>query len=473
MTSLAKSLALAAITANLTLITPALANDTSVSGQIKELMQRLEELEKQVKEQQIDSEEINAEIAEARKRADLITTNNTYGYEVLDFTTRINRKQQYILETRESGEILNDGTVTISGAIWADADYQQSNVSDKFGWLMRHPTFRNQKGNEVSHALIHSAQLSATYAANHWITLYGELLYDPEQSFGSGTITDVNRNQVQLRRGYVLFGDLEELPLYLSLGKMATPFGLTDTVNPFTASTVWHAFGGLAYGAKAGYLSNGVDISVMAVQGGAQFRAANSPVHETAVPSSINNYVANASYTHTFSEDLSGMVGASYQQGSAYCQDFPVLHFNPCKDVNPAFDIYTQWQIGDLKLIGEFAKTVDTWPGTLNPSFPDWEASRVTSFAVGARYPIAKVWGKKIDLSFEFSRFEAGPDGAPWHNQDQWVVGLQSFITPSVKVFAEYIHVNGYVPLNNVSDPRVSNADVKNGAGVIGVAAAF
>ena len=37
-----------------------------------------------------------------------------------------------------------------------------------------------------------------------------------------------------------------------AIGKMEAPFGLMDTVSPFTASTVWHAFGGLAWGALAG-----------------------------------------------------------------------------------------------------------------------------------------------------------------------------------------------------------------------------
>ena len=53
------------------------------------------------------------------------------------------------------------------------------------------------------------------------------------------------------------------------------------------------------------------------------------------------------------------------------------------------------------------------------------------------------------------------------------MVGLETYLTPSIKLFGEYIHVNGFVPLNNVSDPSVSNADVKNGAGVIGAAVSF
>ena len=46
---------------------------------------------------------------------------------------------------------------------------------------------------------------------------------------------------------------------------MAVPFGLTDTVNPFSASSVWHAFGGLAYGVNLGYLSDGLSANLMGV----------------------------------------------------------------------------------------------------------------------------------------------------------------------------------------------------------------
>ncbi|MDE0030247.1 MAG: hypothetical protein OXU42_12700 [Deltaproteobacteria bacterium] len=76
-----------------------------------------------------------------------------------------------------------------------------------------------------------------------WISGHAVTLFDPEQSFGKGTNTDLERNQVQVRRAYVLFGNLDRTPFFASIGKMAVPFGLTDTVNPFTASTVWHAFG--------------------------------------------------------------------------------------------------------------------------------------------------------------------------------------------------------------------------------------
>jgi len=172
----------------------------------------------------------------------LIQFNHKYAYDMLDPTTNINTKQLYLLEQKRDG-VLDKNTVYIGGAVTAIADYWDSNTDDKFGYLMRHPTANNQIGDTVSEAVIHSAQTNFTANIGDWVTAYGEFLYDPQQSFGTGTVTDLNRNQIQLRQGYVLFGNLEKTPFYGAIGKMSTPFGLTDTVNPFSASTNWRRAG--------------------------------------------------------------------------------------------------------------------------------------------------------------------------------------------------------------------------------------
>ena len=81
-------------------------------------------------------------------------------------------------------------------------------------------------------------------------------------------------------------------------------------------------------------------------------------------------------------------------------------------------------------------------------------ASKVTSFDIGLRHRIDTGRGP-VDLSAEFSRFIAGPDGAPWEQQDQIVLGGAWFVRPSAKLFAEYIRVNGYAPLNFISGGSV------------------
>ncbi len=334
-------------------------------------------------------------------------------------------------------------------------------------------------------ANIHSAQLGFTALLGNWIVGHAAMLFDPEQSFGEGTNTDLERNQVQVRRAYVLFGDLARAPIFASLGKMAVPFGLTDTVNPFTASTVWHAFGGLANGATVGYAGENLNLTAMAIQGGSQYRAANAPIEDTNVPSRLNNFALDANYSFPLGRGGTLLVGGSYLHGSAYCQDFPIAHFMACRDNNPAYDVYGRLVLDDLTLKGEFARTIDVWPGTFNPGMPRFKASKVTSFDIGAKYRLASDRGP-FDLSVEFSRFVAGPDGSPWEKQDQFVVGAAWFVRPSVKLFAEYVRVHGFAPLNFLSggsvrdadgnaipDRTVSDASARSNVFLVGVNAAF
>lgn len=231
---------------------------------------------------------------------------------------------------------------------------------------------------------------------------------------------------------------------------MAIPFGLTNTVNPFTASTVWHAFGGLSYGLNAGYTHDNLNVNVMAVQGGAEFRAANVPVDDSNVPSKLNNFAVDANYMFNMANDMGLLVGASYIKGSAYCHDFPITHFSSCEEENGAYDVYVRLSGANWQLKSEFARTEDEWPGTYNPTIPQFSASKVTAWDVGGKYNTI-LFGVPTDYSLEFSRFVAGPSGAPWERQDQWVLGMASFLTPSAKVFGEFIHTRGYAPLNYLS----------------------
>ena len=464
---------------------------------LEDLIERLDRLEAEnhqlrqeidaLKAEGVEHVDVASEVAARvpdRNTGEFVRINSEYGYEILDPTTDINRKQRLILERRQDGT-LAPNSVNLQGAVTAIANYQVSNRAEKFGYLMRHPTSTNQMGDEVSEATIHSTQLGFTATLGDWITGHAQILFDPEQSFGKGTNTDLERNQLQMRRAYALFGNLDRSPFYVVLGKTAVPFGLTDTVNPFTASTVWHAFGAMANGVTVGYASDDLNFSVMAVQGGAQFRAANTPVHGTAVPSKLNNLAVDANYTFDLGSTEMLLLGGSHLRGSAYCQGYPVTHFEPCQDSNPAFDIYGRLVADNLTLKAEFAETLDVWPGTFNPGMPQFAASDVTSFDIGAKYRF-DLNGDPLDVSAEFSRFEAGPGGAPWEKQDQLVLGAAWFALPSVKLFAEYIRVDGFAPLNFISggsirdedgnimpDRTISDASAHSDVFLIGANAAF
>src|SRR6056300_1485083 len=227
-----------------------------------------------------------------QKNKPSLTINPAFSHQMMEPVQNL-RKVNCFLKGKQEKSIVSRQLI-IGASLIAIGDYQRSNIDSKFGYLMRHPTSSNQIGNEVTEAVVHSFQLSFSGAVNNWLGAYAEMLYNPEQIFGAGTITDLNRNQIQLRKAFVVFGNLDDFPVYGAIGKMDTPFGQTGSVSPFTNTTMWHAFGGLAYGAQIGFQKWNIDASFMAVQGGAQFRALNTPVGDTTnVPSQVNNFVAD------------------------------------------------------------------------------------------------------------------------------------------------------------------------------------
>ncbi|RMF25497.1 MAG: hypothetical protein D6765_10345, partial [Bacteroidetes bacterium] len=194
--------------------------------------------------------------------------------------------------------------------------------------------------------------------------------------------------------------------------------------------------------------------TLMLAQGGAQFRAMHVPVEGTNVPSRLNNFVGDVNYTLSLGENSSFRFGASYLKGSAYCQAFPVVHFQPCAEENPAFTFYGTLTFNDrLVLKGSFARTQDPWPGTANPNPPldVFEAHEVSSLDAGVKYVVNP--GEKVEhhLSAEFSNFVAGPDGAPWERQNQIVVGYNALLNRSCRLFVEVFNTQGYAPLNFIS----------------------
>lgn len=379
--------------------------------------------------------------------------NSEFSYQMMEPTQNL-RKLNILMEARENGTLQKQGLV-IGTSLIAIGDYQYSTIDSKFGYLMRHPTSSNQIGHVVTEAVIHSFQLSFTGTINSWISSYAEILYNPEQNFGTGLITDIARNQLQLRKGFVAFGDLTKFPIYGAIGKMDSPFGQTGSVSPFTNSTTWHAFGGICYGAQLSFEKWNINASLMAAQGGSQFRAMSTTVGDsTNVPSLINNFVADINYTVYFTDKISLKFGGSYLRGSTYNQSFPVEHFNPGKSNNPAITAYGFFNLKNRFILkGGYTKTLKVWPGTHNPTPPldVYEAFRVSSFDLGASYDLNSNKPIIYRLSAEFSDFIAGPHGAPWERQNQIIIGFSALINQASKLFIEGFRTDGYVPLNWIS----------------------
>ena len=187
---------------------PVAAQDIELSDRLLALEERIEALANENADLRAELELIKAEVpvgaeqtasAEepgglVQKRENLerenfndsIGTNSAYAFRVLDQSVDVNTKPIVQLKALRD-EQLND-RITLSGQITAIANYQWSNRDDKFGYLMRNPTSANQIGDKVSEAVLHSANLAMTARLSDDLLGYAELLYNPEQNFGPGTI---------------------------------------------------------------------------------------------------------------------------------------------------------------------------------------------------------------------------------------------------------------------------------------------
>ncbi len=485
----------AAAAAAATLIAAPAAAQSQLSPEVAALIERLARVEAananlaaQVAAMQADAPPPPPASANPRQRSKrnasasaAVGVSPAYGFAVLDHAENVNRRTIVQLEAKQAGEL--DNMVTLSGGVTAVANAHWSNRANKFGYLMRHPSGNNQRTKATQEIVIHSAQLALTATPTDAITVYAELLYDPEQSFGPGTITAIGRNTVSLRKGHVMWGNLDKSPIYVAAGKMDVPFGLQDTVSPFTNSTNWHVFAPLAFGGQIGYYDGNLSARAMLVGGGAQFRSANVPVDGTNIPSKLNNFAVDASYRLDLAEGVSAMIGGSYLHGTGNCQAYPVVHFNPCPQRNPAWAAYGKAHAGRLMVLGEFAKNIRPVPGSavpasVNPALAIYEAVPFTSFTVGGRYnlPVSEL---PTNLSVEFSKYISGDTGSPWERQNQWVAGLSHRVVPSVDVFAEAIRTEGWVPFNFISGGNQPNGatwserDANSNIIMLGVQAAF
>jgi len=177
-------------------------------------------------------------------------------------------------------------------------------------------------------------------------------------------------------------------------------------------------------------------------------------VDSTDVPSRLNNFSLDANYTFSFGTASSFQLGASYLHGSAYCQDYPVQHFNPCVKNNPAWGAYAKLELsGQWTFKGSYNSTRDVWPGTHNPNPPldVFPASKVTSMHAGLRYLLNPGSKFEYSLSAEYSDFRAGAKGSPWERQTQMVAGFSAQYQKASTLFIEAFSTQGYAPLNFIS----------------------
>lgn len=379
-----------------------------------------------------------------RNYTQYLHTDTAYFTDIFNFQNRQSDKEIKVLT---NGTKWGDETHVLfgmQGRISALAAH--TNRTDKFSYLTRFPT--DFEGRHATDARLLQANAGVTGHIGSYIHVHSELLFSDVFSF-----RDFKQGSLQMRQSYVVFGDLDQTPWYAFLGKKNLNFGDMGTLSPFSQSVVWHYFGALHESIGVGYEDGTSNVTLSAINGGRGIRVADSNEK-----GDLNNFAANARCRLQYSEECLLQLGAGFLYGTIY-DSSTAEHLDPnvFGTCNPAWDVNSLLQIGNLTLAGELASTLYDWPVTDHPIIAYRTEAAYSSFIsdIPTRYSVSWSEGRqgRSGTQFEFNR--------------QLVVGVGMKLNPNALLTLEYVRSLGFAPLMNIT--TVSDKSVKQDSLVAGL----
>ena len=379
-----------------------------------------------------------------RNYTQYLHTDTAYFTDIFNFQNRQSDKEIKVLSNGAKWGDEIHVLFGMQGRFSAFAGY--TNRTDKFSYLTRFPTdFEGQHGTDAR--LLHG-NAGVTGHIGNYIHIHSELLFSDVFSF-----RDFKQGSLQMRQAYAVFGDLDQTPWYAFLGKKNLNFGDMGTLSPFSQSVVWHYFGALHEAIGVGYEDGASNVTLSAINGGRGIRVADSNEK-----GDLNNFAANARYRLQYSKDCLLQLGAGFLYGTIYDSSVAEhLDANAFGECNPAWDVNSLLQLGNLTLAGEFVSTLHDWPVTGHPVIAYRTEAAYSSFIseIPTRYSVSWSEGRqgRSGTQFEFNR--------------QLVMGVGIKINPNALFTLEYVRSLGFAPLMNIT--TVSDKDVKQDSFVVGL----
>ena len=130
-------------------------------------------------------------------------------------------------------DFLNQARYTSLVTPFTHSYHETTDTAGKFPILGRFPN-QHSSGTSADESILDVADVSLTYAANDWVSV-----------FVHGIYTDLQfptQEEAQIREAFITFGNLAESPWYLSVGRMTANFGNQGSYNPVTHSVNNHFF---------------------------------------------------------------------------------------------------------------------------------------------------------------------------------------------------------------------------------------
>lgn len=354
------------------------------------------------------------------------------------------------LKMRRAG-IIKDQTVYISGQVKGSFMAEKTNEEDKFAILSRLPG--QHDGDTGSRFVINDASIAVTANITPYASAYAEIEYTETEYPG--------QNDIQMRKAYVTFGDLDESGLYASFGRNTIDFGDMDSYNPITHTMNTHYFWAVSDDPTlaVGYIDDRFDVTATAINGGRQLRVADA-----GDSGHVKNFAVNANVNHDIFDNLNVRFGAGYLHATSYNSSTPHhtadAESGP-KSRNPAWDAVLELTSPEFDAMVEYTQTVHDWPATNHP---------VSALTAQAAYKFSG-YDKQHKISAVYSRGEQGDSGTEYETMTQMVLGYALGLSDNVEISAEYVRNMGFAPL--VAITTASDHSVRNDSVIVGAKVNF
>lgn len=355
-----------------------------------------------------------------------LRTDLRYSEQIFNRQDDVTAKVARILQARARGQ-LPEGSLTFGGRFIATQIFERTNTAGKFPILSRLPP-THTRGRSDSYGVINEIALNATMALP-WVT-----------GFVQGEFTEVEypgQDDVQLRKYMVILGDLSRSPFYLAVGRKTLNFGNFASYAPFNHTHSSHYFWSQSDDPmiELGYVTDRTELALTLIPQHRGNRVISSPRNN----GDLSNFALNGSHRFDVAPGHSLTVGAGFLRGTIY--DSSIAHHPPGRGTNrfwnELWDVNMTWGGPRFDVQAEFTRTMHDWPAT---------GHHVQATTLQARWH-RQIAGKPVTYSISASRGVQGDVGTEWERMEQIILGVEYEPAPHVRLGAEYMYNNGFVPL--------------------------
>lgn len=424
-----------------------------------------------------------------------VRTNALHSRDMLDWQENTTGKTLTLLANRANGQLV-DNALYLGGAVQGAFMYQKTDVDGQFPLLSRFPFFSNNTDDEAGVFAINNAALSFTSTFGDWTTIYlqpeySETEYAPDQ------------DEFQLRKAYVVFGNLERSPFYAAFGRKTIDFGNFDSYNAFTQNEGQHYFWAVSDQPvlELGFYNNGWKFTGSAFSGGRQLRVAFADEDNN-----IGNYAFTAEKEFLLGKYGAFTVGGGYLHDTIYRDNFTSHTFqgrqngtppaNLISGRNSAVNAFAEYNSPFFDAMVEYTTTLEPWAAAIPQTpdgvpFPQYLIDPLGSttnydninFDQDLEVLVAQlrikpmVNGRRIAIAASGSWGNISDDfgnpisGATFEDNQQHALSVEYPVNDYLDIGAEYVYNKGFIPF--VAPQLVSNDETEAHAINIGFKARF